>query len=148
MNMISTAVVVRPNRFFFKSLESSSENGIAKWNRMMPIASTSQPWSSRFRNQWISSGRLPAQMIRNCENETYAQNMVNASISLPMSCMMSFLKNKDIGSCFESRMQIAAVNESAESAWPARKIMPKMVEYQCGSSDSTQSNDANVMLKQ
>src|SRR3954471_18351502 len=148
MNMIRTAVVISPIRFFFRSFESSSENGIAKWNRMMPIANISHPWSSRLRNQWISSGRLPAQMIRNCENDTYAQNMVKASINLPMSCMMSFLKNKDIGSCFDRSRHIAAENESAESACPARKIMPKMVEYQCGSSDITQSNDANVMLKQ
>src|SRR5256885_15678333 len=148
MNMISTAVTVRLIRFFFTSFDNSSENGITKWNRMMAIATNCHPWSNRVRNQWISSGKFPAQMIRNCENETYAQNMVKASISFPMSCMMSFLKNKDIGSCFESIMQIAAVNESAESACPARKIMPKMVEYQCGSSDITQSNDANVMLKQ
>src|SRR3954462_2145683 len=148
MNMIKSAMVVSPARFFFKSLDSNIENGKAKWNRMMPIASNCKPCSSRLRNQWISSGRLPAQMIRNCENDTYAQNMVKASISLPISCMMSFLKNKDIGSAFESRMQIAAVNESAERAWPARKIMPKMVEYQCGSSDITQSNDANVMVRQ
>src|SRR3954466_15104124 len=135
MNMINKAVTVSPRRFFFTSLESINENGSAKWSKMMAIASTSHPWSSRVRNQWVSSGRLPAQMMRNCENETYAQNMMNASISLPRSCMMSFLKNKDIGSCFESNRQIAAVNDSAESAWPARKIMPKIVEYQCGSSD-------------
>src|SRR5882724_10366156 len=120
MNMINRAVTVSPKRFFFTSFDSSSENGITKWNRIMAMATNCQPWSSRVRNQLISSGRLPAQMIRNCENETYAQNMVNASMSLPMSCMMSFLKNHAIGSYFESRMQIAAVNESAESACAER----------------------------
>src|SRR3954463_12755450 len=74
--------------------------------------------------------------------------MVKASISLPRSCMMSFLKNRDIGSSFESRMHIAAANESAESACPARKIIPKMVEYQSGESDMTQSKEAKVMLRQ
>src|SRR3954468_8909815 len=124
MNMISTAMVVRPVLFFFKSFDSSSENGIMKWKTMMAMATYCQPWSSLVRNQRISSGRLPAQMIRNCENETYAQNMVKASISFPMSCMMSSLKNNEIDTAFESRMQMAAANDNDESAWPERKIMP------------------------
>ena len=34
----------------------------------------------------ISSGRLPAQMIRNCEKERYAHSTMNANIMLPRSC--------------------------------------------------------------
>ena len=44
-----------------------------------------QPVCSRWRYQAISSGRLPDQMIRYCENEKYAHSITNASIRLPRS---------------------------------------------------------------
>ena len=34
----------------------------------------------------------------------------------------------------------------APSAWPTMKMTPYIVEYQCGSSDMTQSIEANVTV--
>ena len=38
-------------------------------------------------------------------------------------------------------------SDRPESPWPATKISPKIVEYQVGSSDITQSTDANVIVR-
>ena len=53
--------------------------------RSASAPTTRQPVCSRCRYQAISSGRLPDQMIRYCENEKYAHSITNASIRLPRS---------------------------------------------------------------
>jgi len=55
--------------FFLRSAESSAANGSAKWPITMTIATAPQEPRMRAMYQGISSGRLPDQMIRNCENE-------------------------------------------------------------------------------
>ena len=49
------------------------------------IASGPQPWWIRWSYHEVSSGRLPDQMIRYCENEKYAQSMTKASIRFARS---------------------------------------------------------------
>jgi hypothetical protein len=43
-------------------------------------------------------------------------------------------------------MIMIAKNECKETTQPAKKYTPKMVEYQWGSMDITQSNAANVVV--
>ncbi len=43
------------------------------------MAANCQPWLVRRMYHGISSGRLPYQMMRNCENEMYAQIIVKAN---------------------------------------------------------------------
>ena len=69
-----------------KSRESRTRNGNAKWNKISDHADHSPSrLSFAIRYQLVSSGRLPAQMIRNCEKLKYAQTIASASINLPMS---------------------------------------------------------------
>ena len=62
-----------------------SRKGSTKWSRTSAAPTQPQPPCRRRRYHGISSGRLPDQMIRYCEKETYAQNITNASISFPRS---------------------------------------------------------------
>ncbi len=58
-------------RLCFSGRDSSSMNGSAKLSRIkaMPIHRHWVPLLNRSRYHGISSGRLPDQMISNCENE-------------------------------------------------------------------------------
>ena len=67
--------------------ESRRAKGRAKWKTRRRTATACQPPLARSRYQGISSGRFADQMIRNCENERYAQTMVkaNSRYRVPMS---------------------------------------------------------------
>ena len=41
---------------------------------------------------------------------------------------------------------VIAVNAIPERPWPTMNSRPYTVDYQCGSSDITQSNEAKVMV--
>ena len=49
----------------------------------MTMTTYCQPARLRRRYHGISSGRLPTQMSRNCENDMYAQKMTKANSRLP-----------------------------------------------------------------
>ena len=55
--------------FRFSGRASRIRNGTAKWNSIRNRPMFCQPPWSRRMYQGISSVRLPAQMIRNCEND-------------------------------------------------------------------------------
>ena len=82
MNIASDA---SQRAFRLKSCCSNTRNGKAKWKTMSITPIYPQPPFIRVRYQVVSSGRLPDQMIRNCEKLKYAQTIVSASISLPRS---------------------------------------------------------------
>ena len=52
-----------------RSRDSSRVNGTVKWNSTMASATQPKPPWMRGRKKAISSGRLPAQVIRNCDQE-------------------------------------------------------------------------------
>ena len=61
--------------------DSSSRNGTAKWKTTSSDADDAPAGAAAGAvYQVISSGRLPDQMIRYCENEKYAHSITNASI--------------------------------------------------------------------
>ncbi len=51
-----------------------------------------------------------------------------------------------MGGSVESRRATMIAIESPISPWPAMNRNPYIVEYQCGSSDITQSIDASVIV--
>ena len=65
--------------------DSSNANGMKKCPNTSAIATKPHDPRMRAMYQGISSGRLPDQMIRNCENEKYAHSITKASIRLPRS---------------------------------------------------------------
>src|SRR5215213_7453803 len=77
--MLSNSAAIAPNRsaLLLQERLSSKRNGTAKWNATSEYASHSQPPSNRRLYHTTSSGRMPYQMIRNCENPMYAQSMTN-----------------------------------------------------------------------
>src|SRR5579871_5215185 len=99
----------------------------------------SQPPFNRVKYHGISSGRLPAQVIRNCENEKYAHTITLASNSLPRSCKWRGVRISLIGRRYDIITMITTMNDIDDNPWPAINRSPNMVENQCGSIDSTQS---------
>src|SRR3954465_14607920 len=95
----------------------------------------------------ISCGRLPAQMIRYWENEKYAQSITNASIRLPRSWKCDETTMRSSGGRRPSHASTQMRKARADSPCPPITSTPYIVEYQCGSSDISQSNDANVMVR-
>ena len=63
----ATIASVLPLRL--RSRDSSRANGTVKWNSTMASATQPKPPWMRGRKKAISSGRLPAQVIRNCDQE-------------------------------------------------------------------------------
>src|SRR5579871_332863 len=107
----------------------------------------SQPPFNRVKYHGISSGRLPAQIIRNCENEKYAQTITLASRSLPTSCRCFGVRISDMGRKFERNTRMVIRNDIADKPCPAMNRSPNMVENQWGFSDIAQSIARNVTLK-
>src|ERR1044072_4589841 len=95
----------------------------------------------------ISSGRLPAQIIRNCEKEKYAQTITSASKNLPRSCKCLGVRISDIGARNESSTMRVIRNAIDVNPWLARNSRPNIVENHFGFTDSTQSIDMKVTLK-
>src|SRR5262245_51285168 len=93
----------------------------------------------------ISCGRLPAQMIRYCENEKYAHSIVNASIRFPRSWKCEGTTTLSSGRRRLSHTSTMMRNASAVRPCPPITSTPYIVEYQCGSRDMSQSNEANVI---
>ena len=85
-------------------------------------------------------------MMRNCDTEKYAHSMTKANISLPWSWNLSALATCDIGWNLTSSDIIRIVKAMVERPWPPSVSTPKIVEYQCGSSDMTQSMLMNVIV--
>src|SRR6186997_1768724 len=85
-------------------------------------------------------------MISSCETEKYAHNIVNANISLARSWKFSAVATFDIGANFTSDARTMIVKASVDRPWPPRVRTPKIVEYQCGSSDITQSTLMKVIV--
>src|SRR5688572_15594411 len=68
-----------------KSRESNSANGTANCNTTTDSANHCHPAPSRLRYHVISLGKLPDQIIKNCENAKYALTIKNASSRFPRS---------------------------------------------------------------
>src|SRR5437660_541572 len=100
-------------------------------------------------------------MSRNWQNDRYAQTMTKPSIRLPRStCVCDGITGAGsltvatfdsiIGpsglSFSDSSSSTATLNVTADRTWPMPKTAMKIVEYQCGSSDITQSIDAKVTV--
>ena len=83
MMPIATFTIICGSRFTVR--DSSRANGTAKWNSTRPAPTIRQLVCCRWRYQAISSGRLPAQVIRYCEKEKYAQSITKASSRFPRS---------------------------------------------------------------
>ncbi len=86
-------------------------------------------------------------MIRNCDIEKYAHSMTNANISLPWSWKLFAVATRDIGSTRDRSASIRMANAIVDSPEPPSIRTPKMVEYQCGSSDMTQSTLMKVIVR-
>src|SRR5471032_3491318 len=94
MNRMKTAMAASSLELRFRSRESSRAKGSAKWPSTKARATYSQPPFSRVRYQGISSGRLPAQIIRNCENEKYAHHDQRQQ---KLSQIVEVARGKDLG---------------------------------------------------
>src|SRR5207244_11694724 len=111
-------------------------------DRIRPSATTRQLVLVRWRNHPISAGRLPAQMIKYCENEKYAHSITNASIRFPRSWKCEATTMRSSGGRRLSHTIATMRNDIADRPCPPMISTPYIVEYQCGSSDMSQSNDA------
>src|SRR5579885_3335682 len=143
---MNTAMLASSLKLRFKSRDSSSANGSAKCPITRRKPTYSQPPWKRRRYHGISSGRLPAQMIKNCEKEKQAHTMTLASSSLPTSCRCFGVRISDIGRKLERNTRIVIRNDKADRPWPAMHSNPNIDEYQCGFSDMAQSIAINVTL--
>ena len=72
--------------------------------------------------------------------------ITNANIILPRSCRIRPPRKLFIGSHGESRRTASVASASAARAWLTMKMTPYIVEYQCGSSDMTQSTEVQVTV--
>src|SRR5262252_1407021 len=146
MKTTSAAAIesVRGSRFARR--ERSSRNGSTNWRKSTAQPTQPQPPRKRARYHEISSVRLPDHTIRYCENVTYAQNIVNANIILPRSCRWRPPRNSETGRVPDRRLTASVASASAPRPCPAMKITPYIVEYQCGSSDMTQSTAVHVVV--
>src|ERR1700761_7297316 len=70
--------------------------------------------------------------------------MTVASINLPRSCMCFFVRYSESGGYAEHMTRMATMKHIEESASPAMKSRPNMVENQCAFTDMIQSVDMNV----
>src|SRR5262245_32388998 len=129
----------------FTSRIKSAKNGRAKLHKRMSHETASHSPSERCRYQTVSSSRLPDQIKRNCENETYVQIMTNASSRLPRSFHSAGVTRSDNGGRFDNSDRTKMTNASPAGSWPVPRMTPKMLEYHSGSSDMTQSTAAKVM---
>src|SRR5437773_681716 len=100
----------------------------------------------RRRYQGISSFRLPDQISRNCENAKYAQIITKASSRLPRSPHRVGDVASATGGRDDSQMRVIMPAANAGSNCAEAIRAPKMLEYQCGSSDMIQSMAANVIV--
>ena len=92
----------------------------------------------RSRYQGISSGRLPPQMIRNCENdEVRPQHDEGEQQLAEVVEVRATSATLAIGSVSASSASTAITNANAVSPWPTMNSSPKIVEYQCGRATSS-----------
>src|ERR1051325_1105726 len=87
---------------------------------------------------------LPYQISRNCEKFVYAQSMVKASIRLPRSRKWLGLRMSRMAGFGASSTRKKITNANADSPASTVKEMPNIEDHHFGSSDITQSTDANV----
>src|SRR5450759_5705247 len=89
---------------------------------------------------------LPYQISRNWENAVYAQNMTNFSIMLPRSRKCDGLRMSAMAFVLESCVSRKITYAYAARPQLTRNVMPNIDEYHFGSSDMTQSTEANVSV--
>src|SRR6266702_4901204 len=114
----------------------------------MANATEAQAPLRRTTYQWISSGKLPDQMMRNCENEKYANSITMARVRLPRSCSVLGTSTCDMGRYLNRAAVNMIMKHMVISPWPSIKMRPYMVEYQWISSDMIQSTTAIVTVMQ
>ena len=77
--------------FLFRILRKQQQERKREMANSRISATQPQPPFQRLMYQMISCGRLPDQVISNCEKFRYAQSMTSASSSLPRSCRCFFV---------------------------------------------------------
>ncbi len=119
MQMMNMATRASMAGRFLRSCDSSSTKGSMKCPTTSAMATQPHEPVVRCTYQGISSGRLPDQMIRNCEKFRYAHSIVKASSSLPRSwkCRGLMMSAPAPERCSSARTMIVSAN--AVSPQPA-----------------------------
>src|SRR5580658_348158 len=123
-NRIQEAIHTSVRVLRFNRRESRSANGTANWNSTRNNATYSHPPCRRRKNHEISSGRLPDQMMSNCEKLKYVQTITKVSMNLPWSWTSVSVRYSDIGLRLPRILSITTQKQKAESASPAMKMKP------------------------
>src|SRR5665213_2584332 len=126
---------------------SKRTKGVRNPKKMSSPASTCQTLLLRCTYQAISDCKLPIQVTSNWENEQYAHITTQVIRRLPRSLIGLGRARPAKGGVRHSRASMTMAMQLPEIDCPAQMMNPKTVEYQCGSSDISQSTDARLMLK-